>query len=651
MPMACWHDLQVAARTLRKRPWFTAAAIAVLAVGIGANVAVFTVVKATLFEPPPYENSRELVLLDLTVAFRSRPGPQRAHLWAYPQFNVLLETPQRLADPVAAYAAFSFNVAGDAGATLSNGEAVTPEYYEVLGVAPILGRAFSSGDGRADAPPVAVLSHDLWIGRYGTDSSIVGRSVTLNGMPVTVLGVAPLGFRGLSGSAELWVPVSTAEQLLTRRIVDDSEAHWFGVIGRLRPGATLEAVQAQMTAVAHATQIAFPDQDPDAVHGGQARRLRDARVTPHTRTSLLVLTAGAALLLVVACANLAGFLLARALERNRETAIRLAVGGSRLRVAWSLLSESMLLSAVGCAVALWVASYGVDVLVAVWPSRFLSSGWNLHLVDLRTVRLDGGVMAFAVGLSLSTGLAVGLLPAIRCTRVSISEELSRTARRTIGRWGRIDLRGAIVALGIAAALVLVTGAGLLLHSLMRLQAVERGANAQNVLIFDYSLPRWSRWNENPAFQQEYLERLRRLPSILNASATCTPPLERHCMFSRVTHAGATEFAAGSGPAIGVQYVHDEFFTTFGISTLRGRVFDGSLDPATPPTVVLSQTAARLLFPAGDAIGQRVSLSRDVIPGAASAEVIGIVGDVLYDRPEQGVMAEAYLSLRQGGYGS
>jgi predicted permease len=652
MIQTIWNDLRFAARTLRKRPLFVVSAVTVLAVGIGANVAVFTAVKAALFEPPAYQDPDRLVLLDLTVSSQSRPGPQRAYLWTHPEFLILSETPNRLADPISAYAAVSFNLAAEQGAVLSMGEVVTHEYHSMLGISAALGRAFMASDEEVDAPLVAMIAHSIWINHYGADSSVVGRTVTLNGSPVTVVGVAPTGFTGLSGSAGLWVPTRTAERLLDMAIFNNSQAHLFGVVGRLRNGATLEAAQAQMAAVANAVRAAFPDPDPDAIHGGSARGLLDARVSPKTRTSLLLLTVGAALVLLVTCANLAAFLLARALERSREAAIRLAIGGRRLRVVWNFLSESVLLSALGCVVALWVARYGVELLVATWPSEFLSGGWNLSSMDLDAIRIDGGVLAFAVGLSLVTSLVFGLLPAIRCTHTNIAEVLSSSTDRIMGRRTKVDLSGAIVILEIALAFLLLTGASLLVRSLHHLQEVDRGIQAQNVLIFDYALSRWSSWGESPIeFQTVFLERLRLVPGVVTASVTCTPPLERHCMFSRVTSAGSTEYDASSGaPLIGVQYVREGYFETFGIDVVQGRVFDRLISASSPPALIISERAAGILFPETDAVGQTVALNRGAFAGE-QAQVIGVVADVLYDQPEQGITADAYVSMTQDGFGS
>lgn len=652
MAPAFWNELRFATRSLRKRPWFTISALVVLAAGIGANAAVFTAVKATLLEPLPYPDADRLVMLDLTVSFRSRPGPQRARLWSFPEYSVLTATPNRLVESTAAYAVFSFNLAMNNGAVLSHAEVVTHGYHDVLGLSAEIGRTFVADDGATNASPVAMLSHREWANRFGADSSLIGRTIIVNGTPVTVVGVTPAGFRGLSGEASLWFPVGTAEQLLDREIVGNPDAHWFNVIGRLRSGATLEALRSQMAAIASAAASAFPGGNDDAVRSGSARRLRESRVSQRTRTSLLVLTAGAVLVLLVTCASLAAFLLTRAMERKREAAVRLAMGGSRGRVMWSFLSESVVLSLLGCAAALWVALLGVDLLTAAWPSRFLSSGWNLSLTNARSMGIDLKVILYAIGLSLLTGLVFGLLPAFRATRLSTAHELGKAPSSSAVSPRKVDLRGVVVALGIALALSLLTGAGLLVRSLMQLQQVEDGVRADNVFIFDYSLPPWSSWSRNPTpFQDAYLEQLRRLPDVLAATVSCTPPLERHCLFSRVANAGPSDFSDESAPVVGVQYVQDGFFETFGINILRGRTFERSDDATARRAVVLSEQAAMQLYPDTDPLGQSISLATEVFTGGRTGTVIGVVDNVLYDRPEQGITPDVYVSLRQGGIGN
>jgi predicted permease len=408
-----------------------------------------------------------------------------------------------------------------------------------------------------------------------------------------------------------------------------------------------------MAGVGVAAEAAYPDSDPTAVRSGGARSLEEARTHPQARRSLLILSAAAMLLLLVACANVAGLLVARAGTKSRETAVRIAIGAGRWRVVRGTLAESLVLSAAGGALALGVALVGVDALAAAWPDRFVDGGWNLRFVDPTTIDVDAGVLAFAFGLALVTGLLSGLFPAIAAARRDPGRELRGGSAGALGGRRGAGVRGGLVAAEVAVSLVLLVGAGLLFRSLSELQGVDRGVRAGSLLVFQYDIPRTSRWADDPgAFHQAYLERLRALPGVSGATLACAAPLGGHCSITAMRFAGSTEYVDGSRPEIGVDWVDHEFFETLGVPVLAGRTFGDSDREDSPPVVVLNETAARALFPNGDAVGSRVSMGAS--PAAETTdgvEVIGIVGDVLYDTPEKGVMAEAYFSIAQEVGGS
>jgi predicted permease len=641
-----WADLRVAARALRRTPGFTATAILVLALGIGANAAIFTAVRATLLAPPPFPDPERLVLPSLTDSSNVRPGPARTFPWSYPKWQILRDTEDRPVDPVAAYAGRHLTLTGAGDAAMLAAELVTPDYLDVLGVHPLLGRDFGPGDDTEGAPLATILSHELWRERFGGDRAVVGRDVTLNGRSVTVLGVAPAGFRGLTGRSDLWVPVHTGATLVAPFLIRGAQAHWMTAVGRLPEGVTLEALRERMHAVGRTIEETYPDTDPTVVRGGDAQLLVEARINSQARRSLLVLSAAAALLLLVACANLAGLLLARASGRARETAVRVALGAGRWRVARGLLVESVLLAGLGGTAALLVAHLGSRWLVAAWPSRFLDGAWNVRFVDLATVRVDTSVLLFAAGVAVLAGLLFGSIPAWTALRTPTGQHLREGSAGGLGssrrRW---DLRGGLVAGEIALALVLLVGAGLLLRSLEHLRSVERGYRPGDVLVFDVNLPRTSRWAEEGGFEDLFLERLAALPDVESASLGCAPPLAGHCYITGVRGAGDRTWAEGSRPSIGVHFVSDGYFETLGVPVRGGRTFTSEDRAGSPPVAVLSEGAARELFPEGDALGSRIATGATSDEDPA-AEVIGIVADVLYDRPENGMMAELYLSHRQ-----
>jgi putative ABC transport system permease protein len=657
MAMGEWPtDVRVAARALRRTPWFTAAAVLVLALGIGANAAVFSALKATLLTPPPYPHPDELVLLDLTEA--SHGNAPRTFPWSYRKYEVLAETRDMPLEASAAYASRQVTLTGTGDATYLTAELVTPHYLKVLGLTPVLGRDFTATDDVDGAAPVALLGYGLWQERFGADRGVVGRSVTLNGHAVTVVGVAPAGFRGLTGGARLFVPVHTGAVLFSPVLVNGTQAHWLRAVGRLAPGTTLAALRQRMQAVGKSVVETYPPFDPTVVQGASAQSFLSARVNDQAKRSVLILSAAAALLLLVACANLAGLLLARASGRTREAAVRVAMGAGRWRVARGFLVEAMLLAVGGGAAALVVARFGARALAAAWPARFLNGSWDVRGVDLSAVSVDGRVIAFAALATLVVGLVFGALPALRVSQVSPSRELrSGTAGERHAPRGP-DLRGTLVSAEIALALVLLVGAGLLIRSLRELQSVERGFRPGNLVTFSFDIPRTSHWSDDVAgFNERYLEKLTALPDVESAAVSCIAPLEGHCWITEVRRAGDRAWSEGSRPSIGVNQVSDDVFSTLGVPLLQGRTFTSEDQKGSRPVVVLSEAAVRRLFPDGHALGQPVAMGIDLTPevgsgvqgtggGGATAEVIGVVGDVLYDRPENGVMPEAYIEERQ-----
>ena len=644
-------DVRIAARTLARTPAFTAAAVAVLALGIGANAAVFSAVRGTLLAPLPFPEADRLVLLDLTDSSTVRAGPARSVPWSYPKYRVLVDAPGRPIDPVAAFASRTLTLTGAGDAARVRAEVVSPGYLELLGARPAVGRALATTDDAANAPPVVVLGHALWRERFGGDPAVVGREVRLDDHPFTVVGVAPRGFLGLTGGGELWVPLSAAATLYGpagAAMLDHPQTHWLRGVGRLRPGATVAALDAWMDGVAGAVTRAHPDSDPTAVAGADAQLLGEGRMNAQARRSLLVLSAASALLLLVACANLAGLLLTRAGGRRRETAVRVALGAGRWRVARGFLAESLLLAGAGGAAAVAVAWVGADALVAAWPDRFLDGSWNVRFARLEAVRLDGAVLAYAAAVAAVSALLFGTAPALAAGREDPGRALRRGAAGAGGGRRGADARSGLVAAEIALALVLVLGAGLLLRSLERLQSVDRGFRPGRLVTFQVTVPAASRGEDGAlAFHEAFLERLRALPDVESAGMGCGPPLVGHCWITGVSAADGRTWSEGSEPSIGVHPVDDTYFATLGIDVLRGRTFGPDDRAGAPRVVVLNETAVRTLFPEGEALGRRVTLGI-APPGdeAGVLTVIGVVADVLHDRPERGVMPEAYLSHRQ-----
>lgn len=645
-------DVRLAFRALRRSPGFAAAAVVVLALGIGANTTVFSALKAAILAPPPYPDVDRVVMVDLTYR-RSDDAQAQPMYWSYPKFEEYLRQDGRLVDPVAGYAR-RFATLTDAGDPALIGlELVTPGYFEILGAAPEAGRTFGPAEGDADAPRlVAILSHAMWRSRFSGDGSVVGRTLTLNGRSLEIVGVAPAGFEGLTGGAELWIPMAAAAEVFNRFMIDGAQAHWLNAVGRLRADATVEEAGAQMAALGQGVAEAFPSDDPADVYGGGLRRFTEARVNGDARSAVVLLSVAAALVLLVACANLSGLLLARARRKARDGAVRMAVGASRWRLIRSSLVESGVLAILGGGAGLVVAAGGTRALAAAWPGRFLTNGeGTLQVMDLGTLSVDPPVLGFAFVVTLATALLFGLAPALRATRIELSDQLKKGARGTVGGRGflGLDTRALLVGVQVALALVLMVGAGLVGGSLKRLLDVDEGLDTRNLLAFSYSLPRTDAAYGQPAeFHRAFLERVASLPGVLGATLG-DAPLAGHSWTTRVQDIpGQPPIPQGEGGRIGVHMVGDRHFEILGIPVLRGRSLDERDGTDRTPTVVISRYGAETLFPGEDPVGRLLKMGVGADDRDAYAEIVGVVGDVLYGRPDAEPIAEAYFSYREFG---
>ena len=644
-------DLRLGARALRRAPGFTAAAVAVLALGIGANTTVFSALKMAILSPPPYPQAERLVMADLSYGRRGEGEAELMPWWSYPKFQAYVERADRLVDPVAGYGRRSVTLTDAGDPARLPVELVSPGYFQVLGQTPAVGRFFGAEEADASAPSqVAVLSYGLWRERFGSESSVVGRRLTLNGQSYQVVGVAPRGFTGLTGGAELWVPMATGGQLFSRFMVTGAQAHWLNVVGRLRPDVTFEAAAEQMESIGQAVAETFPSDDPNEVYGAGLRRFTDVRRNANARAAVVLLSAAAFLVLLVACANLSGLLLARAKHRARDGAVRLAVGASRWRLVRAALVESGVLALTGGTAGVFVAVWGTRAMAAVWPARFLSSGeGEMRVMDLDALGLDGTVLGYALLVTFATAFLFGLAPALRASRGDVVGHLKESgrstarARRVLG----LDGRGALVGAQVALALVLLVGAGLVGGSTRRLLSVDEGIAVDDMLLVQYAIPRTDAWYADAStFHARFLERVAALPGVEGVTLG-TPPLGGHWSTTRVSDIeGRPPIPQGEGPRIGVHEVADGHFETLGIPLLRGRSLDERDGTDAQPSLVISRTAAAELFPGEDPVGRRIRIGFTADGKDPYAEIVGVVGDVLYDRPDEPIMPEAYFSFRE-----
>jgi putative ABC transport system permease protein len=621
-----WQDLRYGFRMLLRKPSFTIIAVVTLAFGIGANTAIFTVVNAALLRPLPFNEPERLVHLWETkqqTAFGEREA-------SYPDY-LDWKASTKVFDGMAGYSHRSFILTGRETPDRFEGAAVTDGFFQVLGVAPVVGRGFQSGEDQPGGAKIVILSHGLWQRRFGGDPSIVGQSLVLNGNSYTVVGVLPETFQfALAGSAELWIPLTASPEQMSRRFW-----HWLNVIGRLKPGVTREQAEAEMGVVARNIAQAYPDS-----HTGTSIILvpLHEQITGSVRPILLVLLGAVGFVLLIACANVANLLLARSAARRKEIAIRTAMGASRWRIVRQLLTESVLLSLVGGVAGLLLAQWGVELLVAAIPQSQLSS-----MPYLQGLGLDSRVLMFAILVSLLTGIVFGIAPAFQSSKLNLQESL-KEGGRTSSAHVRHGLRNLLVVSEIALALVLLVGAGLMLKSLFRLLAVDPGFNTDHLLTMRVSLPavKYPEDNQLVNFHQQLLSRIESLPGVKGVGTVSVLPLQGGDT-TRLVAEGRPAPPPGEELESNFREVSTGYFRTMGIPFVRGRAFTESDKQDAPAVVIINQTMANRLFPGQDALGQRLAFANGQ---ATSLEIIGVVGDEKVTGLDAAVTPVLYVSYLQ-----
>ena len=613
--MTVLDDLRHAARTLSKSPGFSAVAIATLALGIGANSAIWSVLSGVLLRPLPYQDPDRLVRIyyadpeqagGLSAAF----SPQD-----FADLSAELSTPGRQS-PFARIAASHF-VPGLTGMNLTGGgepervdsATVSGAYFSTLGVAAALGRTIETADDAVGKDRVVVLSDGLWKRRFGADAGVIGRQVTLEGEPFTVVGVMPPSFALPAREVDLWAPISL--------VGEDDIPHlrglrWMETVARLAPGATPDQATAAASAVFARLARAYPETN-EKRDRAVVQPLRESLVG-EIKPALLVLFGAVALVLLIACANLANLLLARTTTRRHELAVRVALGAGGGRLARQILTENVALALLGGGLGLALASWGVEALIALGGAE---------LPRAEEVRPDGSVLLFTFGLGVATGLLSGLLPALRASRSEAREALREGGRGgSEGRRGR-TARGALVAAETALATVLLIGAGLMVRSFWRLTHVDPGFRTENVLALSISLEdgKFAGPAEITRYQNRLLARIAELPGVTAVGGSKTLPLRG----GGEPYDFAVEGREGRvSPEAGTFIVTPGYFRSLEIPLLAGRDFTPRDGVDAPPAVIVNQALARRLWPEGGAVGRHVRF------GEKPVEVIGVAGDVRHE---------------------
>ncbi|MFY9610787.1 MAG: ABC transporter permease [Blastocatellia bacterium] len=607
-------DLHFGARLLLKRPGFTLIAIITLALGVGANTAIFSVVNAVLLRPLPYPDSQRLVTM------RSNQSvPDMDDIKAQSQaFEFLGGSVLQALD-----------FTGEAEPVQVQAALCNEDLFDALGVKAAIGRTISAEEARFGGERVVVLSHAFWQRHFAGDAGVIGKTVPLSGNSYTIIGVMPPNFTMPQQEPDLWAAVRVVNPVAAKF----RGVHFLRTFLKLKQGTTLDQARAEMEGIDRWLSEKEPAENKDrrtvfvALH---------ERVVGNTRTALFVLLGAVGLVLLIACANFANLLLARAASREQEFVVRAALGAGRGRLVRQMLTESVLLSVIGGAAGLLLAMWGIDLLVALKPA---------NLPRLSEIGIDMRVLAFTLSVSVATGLVFGLLPALSATRLNLNEALKEGGRGATGGAASHRARSFLVVSEIALALVLLIGAGLLIRSFRQLQSVDPGFNTANLLTMRVELPE-SRYREIPkqmVFRQRVLESVNSLPGV-QAAMISELPMSSDWLTHNFIIEGRDPMAPGDEPELMTRSVAGDYFTTMGIPLLAGRAFSVQDRPEAPMVAVINQSMARQYFPNQEPIGARFRWARGNEPKWIT--IVGIVGDVRHFGFQVAEQPAAYTAYEQ-----
>ncbi|MFL6530082.1 MAG: ADOP family duplicated permease, partial [Chthoniobacterales bacterium] len=576
-------DLRYGARSLFKHPGFTLTAVVVLALGIGANTAIFSVTNGILLRSLDYAYTDRVV----TIWERFARDPDHHNVVAPANF-LDWQKRSRSFDKIAAVWDARANFTGSGDPIEVQAQLVSAAFFPALGVQPLIGRWFTEEEDRPGGTLVAILSYRLWQERFGGDSTVLGRQVTISGRSYTIVGVMPAGFTFLNEQVRVWRPIAFDPAQDYRK----TGGRFLRCVARLAPGVTVEQAQAELNGIAQ--QIAREYPDYNSGWGVSLVPIRE-QIVGDVRPVLLVLLAAVAFVLLIACANVANLLLARAASRQREFALRAALGASRGRLIRQLLTESMLLALGGGIIGVGLAYWGVQLLIAFAPD---------NIPRLREISIDPRVLIFTLAISLLTGLASGLMPALQASRADVNDALKEGSRGSTG--GRSRLRNVFIVAEVSLALVLLVGAGLMLRSFLHLHGVKTGFETDRVLTMRLQLPaaKYRDDQQRAAFFKQAQERVATSPGVKNVGAINFLPLSGLASSTSFNIAGQPPARPEQAPGTEVRVISGAYFAAMGIPLIKGRAFDEH-DGAGSRTLLVNETFARRFFPNEDAIGKRL----------------------------------------------
>jgi predicted permease len=624
MMAALWQDLQYALRMLRKSPGFTAVAILTLAVGIGANSSIFSVVYAVMLRPLPFDRPQDLVMI-----WGTTPNIDKESA-SYPDFTDWRDQAKSF-ENIAGFFNQDANLSDTEQAERVNGYRVTANLFRTMHVQPVLGRDFVEAEDRYGAPRVAILSYELWQKRFGGVRDIVGRTISINGNPTEVIGIAPKGFRVL-GSADVWMPMSIQNAAELGRRSD-----FIGVVARLKAGVALETAQTEMNTIARRLEAQYPN-----TNTGWRLKLvpLHEEIVGSVREVLVALWAAVGLVMLIVCVNVASLLLTRSAARKKELAIRAALGASPMRLVRQLLTESLILGIIGGAVGL---------LIANWGTRLLIAAGSKTIPRLALASLDTTVLLFTLIVSVAAGIFFGLAPALEFVRPRIVAALNEGGRIATQSVSSRRFRRALVVAEVSVSLMLLVGAGLMIRTLERLQGVETGFRPEKVLAFRVFLPRaqYDAPEKVTAFLNQALERTKNLPGVRSAGAINGLYIKEGKPVLTFDVEGRPAPDPGQTPDAHYGMMTPGFYETMGIPLVRGRLFTDQDQANTPLVAVVNETFVKRNFPNEDPIGKRITVDADANGQPTNwRTIIGIVRDVKQEGLDQAVYPEIQVPIAQ-----
>jgi len=624
-------DLKYALRMLIKAPGFAVIAILTLALGIGANSAIFSVIDTVLLRPLPFKNPDEIVMI--WGRYANDTGPVRGNVHSYPDFVDLRDQSQSIAS-MAAYTRTAGTLSYAEDAKYLEGLAITPGVFDVLGVQPLLGRGFTEEDAKNEADRVVILSYNLWRTAFGGDPKIVGQQVMLSSRPHTVIGVMPPSWK--FPIEDEHIDYALPLQYFGMQMLNRRGAHFLSVVARLKPGVSNQKAEAETTAIVSRLSKQYPDTNMNLI--GCAVVTLHSDVVGNVRPALIVMLGAVALVLLIACANVANLLLARAASRRREIAIRTALGASRALVIRQLLCESLLLAVLGGAAGLLLAWWGVDLLGAAGPQG---------LPHLGQIKVNTTVAAFTFVLAIGSTLLFGLIPALQVSRPAVNESLQQGAKGSTGGIHGNRLRAFLVVSQVSLSLLLLAGAGLLIKSFLNLRATNPGFDPVRLMTLQINLPRvrYPEADQQIRTHDAIVEKLAAIPGVESVGAVNPLPLGTNSASLTFMVSGAAPLPPGDHPGAGYLVVKPEYFKTMKIPVLQGRAVSNADTKDSPLVAMINEAFAKKHFANRNPIGQQIMIDRGE-GKAPPREVVGVVGNSRHDSLAAPPGPEMYVPFSQ-----